>query len=44
MLAKTKRLLKLKEATKKQTSIDNIISNYKPPIFWKEKEIVKIIL
>ena len=41
MLAKTKRLLKLKEATKKQTSIDNIISNYKPPIFWKDKEVVK---
>ena len=41
MLAKTKRLLKLKEANKNQTSIDNIISNYKPPIFWKDKEVVK---
>ena len=42
MLAKTKRLLKLKEATKNQTNIDDIISNYKPPIFWKDKEIVKL--
>ncbi len=42
MLAKTKRLLKLKEATKNQNSIDDAISNYKPPIFWKDKEIVKI--
>ena len=41
MLAKTKRLLKLKEATKNQDNIDSAISNYKPPIFWKDKEIVK---
>ena len=42
MLTKTKRLLKLKEATKNQNSIDDAISNYKPPIFWKDKEIVKL--
>ena len=42
MLAKAKRLLKLKETTKNQTNIDNAISNYKPPIFWKDKEIVKL--
>ena len=41
MLAKTKRLLKLKEATKNQDDIDSAISNYRPPIFWKDKEIVK---
>ena len=41
MLAKAKRLLKLKETTKNHTNIDNVISNYKPPIFWKDKEIVK---
>jgi len=41
VLAKAKRLLKLKEATKNQTSIDTAISNYKPPIFWKDKEVVK---
>ena len=42
MLTKTKRLLKLKEATKNRNSIDDAISNYKPPIFWKDKEIVKL--
>ena len=41
MLAKTKRLLKLKKITQNQDSVDNAISNYKPPIFWKDKEIVK---
>ena len=41
MLAKTKRLVKLKEATKNQNNINDAISNYKPPIFWKDKEIVK---
>jgi len=41
MLTKTKRLLKLKETLKDKNNIDNIISNYKPPIFWKDKEIVK---
>ena len=41
MLAKAKRLLKLKEASQNQNSIDSVISNYKPPIFWKDKEIVK---
>ena len=41
MLSKTKRLLKLKEASQNQNSVDSVISNYKPPIFWKDKEIVK---
>ena len=41
MLTKTKRLLKLKEAAKNQNSVDSTISSYKPPIFWKDKEIVK---
>ena len=41
MLTKTKRLLKLKEAVKNQNSVDSTISSYKPPIFWKDKEIVK---
>ena len=41
MLTKTKRLLKLKEAAKNQNSADSTISSYKPPIFWKDKEIVK---
>ena len=29
-------------AFENQTNIDNAISNYKPPIFWKDKEIVKL--
>ncbi len=41
ILAKAKRLLKLKETTQNQNNIDDAISNYKPPIFWKDKEIVK---
>ena len=41
MLAKAKRLLKLKEASQNQNSIDSVISNYKPPIFWKDKQLVK---
>ena len=41
MLTKTKRLLKLKEAAKNQNSVDSTIFSYKPPIFWKDKEIVK---
>jgi len=41
MLSKTKRLLKLKEASQNQNNIDNVISSYRPPIFWKDKEIVK---
>jgi DNA polymerase-3 subunit delta len=41
MLAKTKRLFKLKKESKNQKNIDTIISNFKPPIFWKDKEIVK---
>ncbi len=41
LLLKVKRLVKLKEENIQENNIDNIISNYKPPIFWKEKEIVK---
>ena len=41
LLAKTKRLLKLQEEVKKNKSIEQVITNFKPPIFWKDKEIVK---
>ena len=41
ILNKSKRLLKLKEDVSKKNSVDTAISSYKPPIFWKEKEIVK---
>ena len=41
-LIKLKRLIKLQENINlKNQNIDNVISSYKPPIFWKEKEIVK---
>ena len=41
MLFKVKRLVALKENQKKNPNIDNVISFYKPPIFWKDKELVK---
>ena len=40
-LNKTKRLMKLKISIQNDKNLDNAISNYKPPIFWKEKDIVK---
>ena len=40
-LLKSKRLLKLIDKTENNKNIDNIISSFKPPIFWKDKEIIK---
>ncbi len=40
-LIKSKRLIKLSNEFKKTNSIDLTISSSKPPIFWKEKEIIK---
>jgi len=40
LLAKSKRLLKLNEQIKDK-NIDDVISIFKPPIFWKDKETVK---
>tara|TARA_B100000780_G_C21080117_1_gene434893 strand:+ start:255 stop:1247 length:993 start_codon:yes stop_codon:yes gene_type:complete len=40
-LSKSKRLLKLNKEFKKTNNIDVAILSNKPPIFWKEKEIVK---
>tara|TARA_E500000178_G_scaffold337621_1_gene377000 strand:+ start:355 stop:1341 length:987 start_codon:yes stop_codon:yes gene_type:complete len=40
-LQKAKRLLKLYEAKNENESIDSLINNYKPPIFWKDKPIIK---
>ena len=34
-------MLKLKESQKETGNIDLTISSFKPPIFWKEKDIVK---
>ena len=38
---KVKRLLKIKEQTDETNNLDNLINVVKPPIFWKEKPIVK---
>lgn len=40
-LLKAKRLLNLRENIKLNPNLETVISNYKPSIFWKEKEIVK---
>ena len=44
LLAKSKRILKLQEELKKNKNIEQVITNFKPPIFWKDKEIVKLQL
>jgi DNA polymerase-3 subunit delta len=43
-LAKTKKILKLANNYKKNNSLEVTISEAKPPIFWKEKDIVKLQL
>ena len=41
LLSKSKRLFEIKKINSSNKNIEQIISNYKPPIFWKDKEIVK---
>jgi len=41
LLSKSKRLLEIKKINNSNNNIELIISNYKPPIFWKDKEIVR---
>ncbi len=41
LLLKSKRLLEIKKINESNKNLEQIISNYKPPIFWKDKEIVK---
>ena len=41
ILNKSKRLLKIRNEIDNNTNIDQAISSFKPPIFWKEKDIVK---
>ena len=38
---RSKRLIKLSDNYSKNRNLDQTISSYKPPIFWKEKDIVK---
>ena len=40
-IMKAKRLNKLQNQTKDSKNIDQVITSFKPPIFWKDKEIVK---
>jgi len=40
-LQKAKRLLSLYEKQNEGTSVDGLVDNYKPPIFWKDKPMVK---
>lgn len=40
-LMKSKRLLKICKEFQDKKNIDAVISNFRPPIFWKDKEIVK---
>ena len=41
LLIKAKRILKLQEEMRLKKNIDEAITYFKPPIFWKDKEIVK---
>ena len=41
LLVKSKRLYKLLLEINNNKSIEEVISSFKPPIFWKDKEIVK---
>ena len=41
LLNRSKRLLKLKNFQKEKNNIDEVVSSYKPLIFWKEKDLVK---
>ena len=40
-LYKLKRLKKLKLELEVKKNADTVLSSYKPPIFWKDKDIVK---
>ena len=41
VLNRSKRLLDLKHSTEDLRNVNDAIASYKPPIFWKEKDIVK---
>ena len=40
-ISKIKRLKRLKKETSSQKNLDILISDYKPPIFWKDKEVIR---
>ena len=41
ILSKVKRLLKIRNEMDINKNIENILLNFKPPIFWKDKDILK---
>ncbi len=41
LLNKSKRILRLQKEINNKKTIDEVVSNFRPPIFWKDKEIVK---
>ncbi|MBA1340002.1 MAG: DNA polymerase-3 subunit delta [Pelagibacterales bacterium] len=41
LLIKSKRLFKIINEAKNTKNINQVISSFKPPIFWKDKEVVK---
>ena len=41
ILSKSKRLLKIRNEIDQDKNVDKVLSSFKPPIFWKEKDIVK---
>ena len=41
LLSKAKRLMKLTNDKKNISNIDQLISSFRPPIFWKDKDLVK---
>ena len=40
-LNKLKRLMKIQNQVKEEKNIEKVVANFKPPIFWKEKDILK---
>ena len=40
-LIKLKRLLKIQKEVEKEKNVEKVISSYRPPIFWKEKDLIK---
>ena len=42
LLKRSKRLFELKKKVQNNTNVDEVISSFKPPIFWKDKENIKI--
>lgn len=40
-LSKTKRLIKINDEVSQNKNLDKVLTTFKPPIFWKDKDLVK---